>query len=341
MQDDRSTTTVAAIGRGHFMDFEPNSEVALTLGLKPRQPQASSDHRRFNYNYLWQFTVEEGTNSQNFTESRRKDGLHVDSFALQRVGSGSFKASTCTNEMGGLSARPIVKLFNSERVEPETFMPVSLKVWNEKKSGHLFRSSTMTVEWLSENQIIYGHRNGSCSLIDTRGGGLLNVFAGARKHKDKNRGALTSFCLGENGGGTGHNFVGAFGLGGGALFDIRTGGSGGIVTEYVLPEDSTSLLSDNERFRLMKDIHGIVAEDSLQKVLIPYVERCRADKGMFQVRLGCWTREGKLLNERQKDHTLFAGNGEGFRVSLSKRLISGSKALLLSGGELRVLDVGS
>jgi hypothetical protein len=233
-----------------------------------------------------------------------------------------------------------INLFSSERSDPETILPVSSEVWN--RGEKVFRSSVMTVEWLSENEVIYGHRNGSCSLIDTRGGSLLSVFTGTRNQRDKNRGALTSFCLGDNGGGTGYNFIGAFGLGGccGALFDIRKGGgSGGIVTEYSLPENRENSLTDNDRFRLMKHIHGIVAEDSFQKVLIPYVERCQPGEKKFQVRLGCFTKEGRLFNRNVKDHTLCEGNGDGFKVCLSNRLLGGSKALLMSGRELHILDI--
>ena len=98
---DNPDTTVA-VGTGYFMDFEPHSQVVLTLGLRP--PSFGENHR---LKYLWQFTefTMEGRSSRCFIEPQ-KDGLHIDSFALRRTDSSNFKASLRVNEMGGLSCRP-------------------------------------------------------------------------------------------------------------------------------------------------------------------------------------------------------------------------------------------
>jgi hypothetical protein len=94
--------TTFAVGTGYFMDFEPHSQVVLTLGLRP--PSFGEHHR---LKYLWQFTefTMEGRSSRRFIEPQ-KNGLHIDSFALRRTDSGNFKASLRVIEMGGLSCRP-------------------------------------------------------------------------------------------------------------------------------------------------------------------------------------------------------------------------------------------
>ena len=315
--------------RGHYMYAEPSYH---TIGVV----EYFNEHATEEWCLFDPTTNLSHMRPMRWSENYAQNG-RTEAFALKREGTSGFKACTCINEEGGKSCAPRIKIFTNERDSPESMWSVPKKSWNSYENG-IFSSSVMTVEWLSNDTFVYGHRNGSLSLVDSRGGGnsITNVFSGMRRKHDKNRGEIQSISVGR--GDASPYVLGAFRLGGGMLFDIRKGGGKGGVIEYLVPDTG---LTDNEIFCHTRRIRGICADESSNVVMIPHLKK--TGNNSLEVRLGCWTREGKLFNGASKTHVISTTSGghnpdKNFSVWLSCNLMGGRRLLLSSEGKTICFD---
>ena len=187
----------------------------------------------------------------------------------------------CVNERGG-GGMPYKASFASG---PSTVK--ALKFCNSSSLPASFRSEVLCCKWRNENSVVYGHRSGAISLVDSRGGGGISLRQGlsgsSRISAASNSSGSCNSAFASPGGFQGDNYVLAgFSLGGGMLFDVRRRG---VCCRFDIQEP---LLSDNKRFSLMKNCSGICASSDLATICKPYVTL--NGPGRAQMRLAIWSR---------------------------------------------------